>query len=106
MSLKDMQKSVDDWMKQQDIGYWEPMEMLASLMEETGELSRELNHRFGPKKKKPESETKEVADEMADILFVLSCISNKLDIDLEEAFQGTMNKLNTRDKDRWKNKED
>ena len=103
MSLKDMQKSVDDWMKQQDIGYWEPLEQLASLIEETGELSRELNHRFGPKKKKPADETKEVADEMADILFVLSCISNKLDIDLEEAFQRTMDKLNTRDKDRWKN---
>ena len=104
MTLKDVQKEVDDWISQHKLGYWKPHEILARLMEETGELSREINHIYGPKKKKPTEETKEMADEMADIIFTLTCLANSLDIDLDEAFQKMMNKHNTRDKDRWEKK--
>ena len=66
MSLQDTQKQVDDWIEQHKIEYFKPLEILARLTEETGELARELNHRFGPKKKKPAEEVKEVGDEIGD----------------------------------------
>ncbi len=52
MTLKEKQKKVDDWMSQFTEGYWSPHEIICRLSEETGELAREINHRFGPKKKK------------------------------------------------------
>ena len=62
MPLKEIQKQVDDWVKQYTIEYFKPLEILARLTEETGELARELNHRFGPKKKKATEEIKEVIE--------------------------------------------
>jgi NTP pyrophosphatase (non-canonical NTP hydrolase) len=101
MTLKDVQKKVDDWVTQYKIGYWEPLEILARLTEETGEVARELNHRFGPKKKKDSEDNKELAIEIADIVFTLSCLANSLDLDLDKAFDEVMNKCYSRDKDRW-----
>jgi len=106
MSLKDVQKQVDDWIKECTDGYWQPFEMLARITEETGELAREIHHIYGPKKKKPTEEQKEIEDEIADLIFTIICMANAFNIDLDSAFQRTMDKLNTRDKDRWKNKED
>ncbi|OGM09823.1 nucleotide pyrophosphohydrolase [Candidatus Woesebacteria bacterium RBG_16_36_11] len=100
--MKKLQKQVDEWMSQLKIGYWKPFEMLARLMEEVGELAREVNHRFGPKKKKSSEKNKEIGDEMADIIFTLICLANSLNIDLDTHFKKMMKKLNTRDKDRWK----
>ena len=106
MSLKDMQKQVDDWAKQFDPPYWQPPEVMLRLMEETGELAREVNHRWGPKKKKSTEEMKELEDEIGDILFTLSCLANSKNIDLDVAFARTMDKCWGRDKDRYKKKED
>jgi len=78
---------------------------MARLSEETGELAREVNHYYGEKPKKPTEEEKTVEEELGDILFVLSCIANSLNIDLSEAFELTMKKFETRDKDRWTKKE-
>lgn len=104
MSLKDIQKEVDGWVNQYKIGYWKPLEILARLTEETGELAREINHIYGPKKKKEGENTKEMADEIADIIFTLSCLANSLNIDLDEAFKRIINKCYGRDKDRWEKK--
>lgn len=104
MPLKDIQKQVDDWVTQYRIGYWKPHEILARLMEETGELAREINHRYGPKKKKDTEHSKELADEMADIIFTLSCLANSLKLDLDTAFQRVMDKCYSRDRDRWEKK--
>lgn len=71
--------------------------MMARLTEETGELAREINHRFGPKKKKAEEDVNEVGDEMADILVTLCCIANSLKIDLDESFNRVLDKLYARD---------
>lgn len=102
--MKNYQKQVDKWVSQYKIGYFKPLEILARLTEEVGELARELNHRFGPKKKKPSEEIQEVGDEMADIIFTLICLANSLHIDLDVSFQQMMNKLNNRGKDRWEKK--
>jgi len=102
--MKNFQKQVNNWVNQYKIGYFKPLEILARLTEEVGELAREINHRFGPKKKKPTEETKEIGDEMADIIFTLACLANSLGIDLDKHFQNVMDKCYGRDKDRYEKK--
>lgn len=102
--MKDIQKQVDQWISQYKIGYFKPLEILARLTEETGELAREVNHLFGPKKKKPSEETQELGDEIGDIIFTLACLANSLNIDLDTHFKRVMDKYYGRDKNRWKKK--
>jgi NTP pyrophosphatase (non-canonical NTP hydrolase) len=102
--MKDYQKQVDDWVSQFKIGYFKPLEILARLTEEVGELAREINHRFGPKKKKSTEDTQELGDEMADIIFTIICLANSLDIDLDKHFERVMDKCYGRDKDRFEKK--
>ncbi|MFD2630669.1 nucleotide pyrophosphohydrolase [Oceanobacillus kapialis] len=96
-----MQKRVDDYISQFKEGYFSPLSLMARLSEEVGELAREVNHYYGEKPKKKTEEAKTVEDELGDILFVLSCFANSLDIDLSEAFNTSLTKIETRDKDRW-----
>jgi NTP pyrophosphatase (non-canonical NTP hydrolase) len=102
--MKDYQKQVEEWVNQYKIGYFKPLEILARLTEETGELARELNHHFGPKKKKDTEEKADIEAEAADIIFTLCCLANSLNLDLDRGFKQVMEKLNTRDKDRWEKK--
>lgn len=104
MALEELQKEVNGWVKKFKIGYFKPLEILARLAEEVGELARELNHRYGPKKKKATEDAKEVGDEIADIIFTLVCLANSLHIDLDKSFTRMMGKLNGRDKNRWEKK--
>ena len=104
MSFKDSQRAVDEWMRQYKTPYWRPLEILARLTEEVGELARELNHEFGPKKKKDTEDENEIKDEIADIIFVLICLANSLNIDLDESFETMMRKIKNRDADRWEKK--
>lgn len=101
MPLKDIQKDVDDWTSQFEPQYWEPHQILARLMEETGELAREINHRWGVKKKKSSEELKELEDELADILFTICCLANSKGIQLDSSWQNMMKKLRTRDNNRF-----
>lgn len=105
MELKDMQKEVDEWITQFEEGYWSPLSMLARLTEEVGELAREINHQFGEKIKKPDEPMGDLPLELADILFILICYANSLNIDLEDAFKRVMAKYRYRDSDRWVRKE-
>jgi NTP pyrophosphatase (non-canonical NTP hydrolase) len=104
MSLADAQRRVDAWISQYEEGYFHPLTNLARLAEEVGELAREVNHRFGQKTKKRDEAEGDLAMEMADILFVLICMANREEIDLQSAFDGMMAKVETRDRDRWKKK--
>jgi NTP pyrophosphatase (non-canonical NTP hydrolase) len=104
MSLQDAQRRVDDWVAQFEEGYFDPLTNLARLAEEVGELAREINHRFGQKTKKPEEPEGDLALEMADILFVLICMANREGINLDEAFQRMMEKVESRDEKRWTRK--
>lgn len=104
MSLADAQQRVDAWIAQFEEGYFDPLTNMARLSEEVGELAREVNHRFGQKTKKPGEAPGEMAMEMADILFVLICMANREGIDLQDAFDRMMHKVETRDAERWTRK--
>ncbi|MCA0985760.1 nucleotide pyrophosphohydrolase [Guptibacillus algicola] len=105
-TIKDMQEEVDQYISQFKEGYFSPLSMLARMTEELGELAREVNHHYGEKPKKNSETERSMEDEMGDLLFVLTCFANSLDIDLDEAFDRVMTKFNTRDKDRWTKKEE
>ncbi|MGQ4664353.1 nucleotide pyrophosphohydrolase [Metabacillus halosaccharovorans] len=103
--MKDLQKEVDDYIGQFKEGYFSPLAMMARITEEVGELAREINHSYGEKPKKTSEEEKKIEEEIGDVLFVLICLANSLQIDLEQAHNLVMEKFNTRDKDRWTRKE-
>ena len=105
MELREAQARVDEWISQFEEGYWPPLVNLARLMEEVGELAREMNHRFGAKTKRAEEPEQDLALELADILFVLLVISNQQKIDLSEALDKVLEKYRRRDSHRWTRKE-
>ena len=100
-TIKQMQKEVDDYISQFKEGYFSPLAMLARMSEELGELAREVNHTYGEKPKKASEEENSIENELGDVLFVLTCFANSLDVDLEQAHDRVMEKFRTRDKDRW-----
>ena len=102
--MKHIQKQVDEFVQRFKVPYWQPLEILAHLMEEVGELAREVNHRYGPKKKKPTEDSNEIGDELGDILFTIVCLANSLGLDLDDIFEKTMAKSYGMDKDRWEKK--
>ncbi|SFJ59072.1 nucleotide pyrophosphohydrolase [Thermoflavimicrobium dichotomicum] len=104
-TLKQIQEEVDQYISQFKEGYFHPLSMLARMTEEVGELAREVNHRYGQKPKKPEEKENSIQNELGDIIFIVTCFANSLNIDLEEAFNEVMHKYNTRDKNRWTRKE-
>ncbi len=104
MSLKDAQARVDAWISQFEEGYFHPLTNLARLTEEVGELAREINHQFGEKTKKGTEAEGDLAMELADILFVLICLANREGINLQQAFDRMMEKVESRDAGRWKRK--
>ncbi len=106
MSLADAQLRVHQWISQYEEGYFHPLTNLARLTEEVGELARDVNHRFGQKTKKPDEADGDLGMEMADILFVIICMANREQIDLQEAFDRMIAKVETRDRDRWTRKAD
>ena len=103
-NLMATQGRVDEWISQFEEGYWPPLANLARLMEEVGELARLVNHRFGTKPKKPDESEQEMAEELADVLFVILCMANEQGIDLDQAFDGVMEKYRLRDGERWARK--
>ena len=101
MSLTESQARVDAWISRFEEGYFHPLTNLARLTEEVGELAREINHRFGQKTKKREEPEGDMAMELDDILFVVICIANREKIDLQQAFDRMMAKVDARDTSRW-----
>lgn len=102
MRLSEAQRTVHAWISQFEEGYWPPLSNLARLTEEVGELAREMNHRFGDKTKRSDEAEKDLALELADVLFVVLVIANQQDIDLEQALDQVLEKYRDRDTDRWK----
>ena len=102
MSFASLQTQVDEWITSHTPGYFTPLQMVARLAEELGELSRAVSHQFGEKKPKPGEAHGDVADELSDLLFVAICLANSQKIDLDDAWKGLMKKLYERDATRWK----
>lgn len=106
-SIGELQGAIDAWI-QQNGGYWPPLSLLARLSEETGEVAREYNHRFGAKRKKRSEVESEVPGEdplsmeLADVLFIVLCMANEQGIDLDASFSAMMNKLKIRDAERFR----
>ncbi|MCP3025875.1 nucleotide pyrophosphohydrolase [Halobacillus sp. A5] len=102
---QEIQDRVDRYISQFKEGYFSPLSLQARLTEEVGELAREVNHRYGEKPKKSSEIEKALEEELGDVLFVLTCFANSLDINLSEAFERSISKIETRDKNRWTRKE-
>ena len=99
LTLREMQLQVDQWVKTYAVGYWEPLAMLARLVEEVGEMARLLNHLYGPKQKRLDEPAQELALELGDLLYTITCIANLHEIDLQEAFTAVIRKLDARDRE-------
>ncbi len=109
MTLKDTQETVDQWIKSIGVRYFNELTNTAVLMEEVGELSRLMARIYGEQSfKRPEDEASaqsDLADEMADVLFVLVCLANQTGVDLTEAVKKNLDKKTKRDKNRHANNE-
>lgn len=103
-TLTELQNDVDTYISSFEEGYFPPFELLARLTEELGELSREVQHVHGMKKKKSNEAVRSLEEETGDLLFVLVCFANSQGISLEKALVSVMDKFNKRDADRWTKK--
>lgn len=102
MTLEEAQKAVDNWIKTYGVRYFSELTNMAVLTEEVGELARIMARTYGDQSFK-EGEKHDLADEMADVLWVLICLANQTGVDLTEAFRKNLEKKTSRDKDRHKN---
>jgi NTP pyrophosphatase (non-canonical NTP hydrolase) len=100
MTLNEAQTKVDSWIKEYGVRYFSELTNLALLMEETGELARIMARMYGEQSAKPNEKNALLADEMADILFVLICLANQTGVNLESAFQENLVKKTNRDRNR------
>ncbi|GAB2985931.1 MAG: pyrophosphatase [Sphingobacteriaceae bacterium] len=105
MTIAEAQKLVDDWIKTTGVRYFNELTNTAMLMEEVGEVARIMARQYGEQSFKKSDIEVNLADEMADVLFVLICLANQTGIDLTDALQKNMDKKNIRDADRHKNNE-
>jgi NTP pyrophosphatase (non-canonical NTP hydrolase) len=103
ITIEQYQKDVDSWIKTVGVRYFSELTNLGILMEEVGELSRILVRKYGDQSNKASDENKNLSDEFADVLWVLTALANQCDINLTEAIQKNMEKKKTRDQDRHKN---
>jgi len=102
MSLSKLQEDVDEWVKAIGVRYFSELTNLGILVEEVGEVARIMTRRYGDQSFK-ENEKNDLGDELADVLFVLTCIANQTGVDLDEAMRRNLEKKTLRDKDRHKN---
>jgi len=102
ITLRDAQEQVDEWIKTYGVRYFSELTNLAILMEEVGELSRIFSRTFGEQSSKNSDQRIDMADEMADILWVLICLANQTGVDLTEAFEKNRIKKTERDSERYK----
>ena len=103
MTLKETQENVDKWIKTYGVRYFSELTNMAILTEEVGELARIMARTFGDQSFKDNELSKNLGDEMADVLWVLICLANQTGIDLEEALKKNIEKKTLRDSERHHN---
>jgi NTP pyrophosphatase (non-canonical NTP hydrolase) len=100
LTIKQAQAQVDEWIKTMGVRYFSELTNMAVLTEEVGELARIMARKYGDQSFKEGESGDNMADEMADVLWVLICLANQTGVDLEEAFRKNIEKKTNRDKDR------
>lgn len=103
ISLKKAQHLVDEWIRTVGVRYYSELTNMTILTEEVGELARIMARTYGDQSFKKSDLGKNLADEMADVLWILICLANQTGVDLEEAFRKNMEKKTVRDAERHKN---
>lgn len=102
MSLHELQQDVDAWVRSIGVRYFSELTNLGILVEEVGEVARIMTRRYGDQSFK-DTEKNDLGDELADVLFVLTCIANQTGVDLNEAMRRNLEKKTLRDRDRHRN---
>lgn len=105
MQITDLQNKVDAWIKEHGVRYFDELTNTTILMEEVGEVARIIARRYGEQSEKESDKNKDLGDELADVLFVLTCIANQTGVDLEEAIAKNFEKKTKRDGERHKGNE-
>ena len=105
MEIKQAQQQVDEWIKTYGVRYFSELTNMALLTEEVGELARIIARKYGEQSFKAGEDDTRLADEMADVLFVLICMANQTGVDLETALKNNLDKKTNRDKTRHKDNE-
>jgi NTP pyrophosphatase (non-canonical NTP hydrolase) len=105
LTIKDAQQKVDQWIEMYGVRYFSELTNMAILTEEVGEVARIISRTYGEQSFKKKEKDKKLADELADVLFVLICLANQTGVDLSDAFEKNMDKKTKRDKDRHKKNE-
>ena len=105
ITIAEMQQQVDEWITTTGVRYFSELTNMAILTEEVGEVARLMARQYGEQSFKASDQDKDLADEMADVLWVLTCLANQTGVDLTEAFHKNMEKKSQRDKDRHRQNE-
>ena len=105
MTIQEAQNTIDKWINSTGIRYFNELTNMAMLTEEVGEVARIIARKYGEQSFKESDKDKELADELADVLFVLICIANQTGVDLTDALQKNLNKKTERDTERHRNNE-
>ena len=100
MTIKEAQQTIDGWIKQYGVRYFNELTNMAILTEEVGEVARIIARRYGEQSSKESDLDKKLEDELADVLWVVICLANQTGIDLEEALRRNIEKKNNRDSQR------
>ena len=100
MNIQNAQKTVDDWIKLHGVRYFNELTNMAQLTEEVGEVARIIARRYGEQSEKESDKSKDLGEELADVLFVLLCLSNQTGVNLHEAFDKKLALKTQRDHDR------
>lgn len=100
MNIKDAQKAVDEWIKAHGVRYFNELTNMAQLTEEVGEVARIIARRYGEQSEKESDKTKDLGEELADVVFVVLCLANQTGVNLQEAFDKKLEFKTRRDHDR------
>ena len=103
MTIEQAQETIDNWIKKYGVRYFSELTNMAILTEEVGEVARLMSRLYGDQSFKDSDIDKDLADELADVLFVLICIANQTGVNLEEALNKNLAKKTERDNDRHRN---
>jgi len=103
MELQKAQRIVDDWIKEHGVRYFDELTNMAQLTEEVGEVARIIARRYGEQSEKESDRSKDLGEELADVIFVVLCLANQTGVDLQKAFDKKMIIKSERDHDRHQN---